>query len=249
MKIQNIVYRIIIVAGLVVASGIAYFWSASGNDFLQRYPATAGSFNNIEYYRIDPKTILASLDANEDKVFLPESDTSFEKVINAPLSWSQSDYNKIASKIHEYVWHESLDDWMLFRVIFSADCSENPVGFDQADYIFFREISVNGEKLYTARDIDITPQYGDITLGSDTNFPRPFWGWKYIKRDAVNVRAEEALQLAESKGGEKARLSLQNKCRIYVSMNPNGYGHNNWKVSYSGNNAATEFDVVIPAEK
>ncbi len=247
MKKRNIIY--IVVACIVATLGIAYFWSATGNDFLQKYPVTAGSFNNIQYYKIDPETILTSLENNEGISFQLEPDSPVEKITKRPVSWSQADYNKIASKIHDYVWHESLDDWRLYRVDFSTSCHDSPIGFDYADYVYFKEISVNGKRLYTARDIFITPQYGDITLGSDTNFPRPFWGWKYIKTNTVNVTAEEALQLAESKGGEEARLSMQNKCQIYVSMNPDGYGHSNWKVSYSENDPTTEFETIIPAEK
>jgi hypothetical protein len=245
MKKRNIFY--IAIVGVVVSLWIAYIWFALGNDFLQRYPT--GSFNEIQYYKIEPVAILAFLEDNENILFQLESDSSFEKITEEPISWTQADYNKIAYKISEYVWSVSLDDWKLYRILFGANCSDNPTGFDRADYVYFNEIALNGKRAYTARGILITPQYGDITLGSDTNFPRPFLDWKYIQTDTVNVTAEEALQLAEGRGGEEARHSMQNKCQFSVSMNPEGYGHYDWRVSYSGNNPATEFTIIIPADK
>lgn len=224
-----------------------FFWSFLNEDFVQEYPT--GSFNKTQFYEIDPQTILISLEDNQSDLFQIKAESSLKKIIETPISWSQADYNAIALKIHNYVWQEQLASWQLYRIIFSTSCHDNPKGFDYGDYIFFKQITYNENKMYATRGISITPQYGDITVGSDTNFSRPIWGWKHIDTESINVMAEGAMQLAEVNGGQNARLNMQNKCQIYVSMNPNGYGHSNWKVVYSGNSASSEFEIVIQSQK
>ena len=172
-----------------------------------------------------------------------------EKENGLSISWSQSDYDKIANRIYDSVWNESLDNWNLYRLTLGVNCQDNLRGFDYADYVYFKEVVANGKTLYTARDIFITPQYDDITVGSDTNFPHPFFGWKHIDTGIIQVNAENALQLAENSGGREVRLSVQNKCRIYVGMNPEGFGHNDWVVNYGGNSEMKDFEVIIPAKK
>jgi hypothetical protein len=248
MKKRKIVFFAIAIC-VIAALASSYVWYISGNDFLQNYPTTVGSFNNIGYYKINPGTILASLENDPSDLFQLTSDSSLDKIMERPLSWSQRDYDRIAHKISEYVWAESLDSWELYRMIFITSCHDNPAGFDSADYVYFKKISSNGKSLYTARDIFITPQYGDISLGSDTNFPRTFLGWKNIISSKINVTAEEALLLAENSGGKNARFNMQNRCQIYVSMNLEGYGHSNWKVSYSGNGTNADFELIIPADQ
>lgn len=248
MNKRNVIYGI--VSLLITILGVAvYVWFASENDFLQRYPVTAGSFNKIQYFKIRPETILVSLENDGAVLFQKIDDSSVEKITESPISWSQAEYGEIAYKIHEFVWTESLDNWNLYRMIFSTSCNDNPTGFDYADYIYFQEIVFNGKKVNTARDIFIAPQYGDITLGSDTNFPRPFSGWKSIDLDRINVTAEEALRIAEGTGGKSFRLSVQNVCQIYVSMNPDGYGHGDWKVVYGGNSEINDLEIIVPASE
>lgn len=214
-------------------------------DYLQRYPT--GSFNRTQYFKINPDTVLVSIDKNEDGVFQLAEDASFEKINEKTFSWTQEDYNNIANEVSFFAWGEALDGWNLYRMIFRTSCRDNPIGFDYAAYVFFKETTYNNEIKYSARSISISPQYGDIAAGSDTTFPRPFWGWDYIETKSISITADEAMQSAEKNGGQGARLAMQNKCQIYVSMNPNDYNHVDWKVVYSGNNASTELQVVIPS--
>jgi hypothetical protein len=222
-------------------------WIATGGDFVRKYPVNVGSFDPIRYFRIDPATLLASLDKNPADVFLPEPDMSMQKVYDKPISWSQANYATITEKLAAYVWQDALTDWMLFRMDFGTSCQDVPVGFDTADYIYFRTTLIGGRWQYVARAISITPQYGDAATGDNTNFPRPILGWKYIRPDSVRVTAETALQKAELEGGEAARRSMQNQCQIHVIMYPNLYGHSNWKIVYGGNSNAKGFQTIIPA--
>lgn len=73
-----------------------------------------------------------------------------------------------------------------------------------------------------------------------------FSGWKYINLDKLKVTAEEALEIAENNGGQQARLTIKNRCRINLLLGP--YPSPNWWISYSQNISAKEiFEMKIDA--
>jgi hypothetical protein len=230
--------RIIVIALLVIVIiGIfigAIYLLTPYDDQVNRYPKIGLSdFDNIGRYRINPETILASLDRGETNVFMPESATPESPVLETAVSWRQSDYLEIADALHQFVWKETLDSWNLYNIELDAVCQDNPNGFGVGDLVFFKSARDNGETKYSTRELLITPQYGDVSWGGGANFPYPIFGWKSINLSLFKVTAEDALKIAEENGGRIARLSVQNECRIVVSMNSNAY--TGWRVIYFPN--------------
>ena len=131
---------------------------------------------------------------------------------------------------------------------FLSSCQDNPSGFEYADFIFFKDISINGKRLYTARAIEIIPQDGEINWGGDSNFPRPIFGWKSISLDKLMVTADEALSMAEEIGGKIGRLSIQNECQINVEISPEKYDYAGWRVSYGGIPSLSDDFILIPTK-
>jgi hypothetical protein len=242
---RNWVKFLLLATFAILVIPVAYIWFVAEYEFVQRYPTGVGSFNNIQYYRFDPDTSLEPSEYGLQTLFELQSDFTQNPVSDAPILWTEENYDEIVKKVSLFAWHESLDQWYLYRMIFRTDCSDDPKGFYWAEYIFFKESAVAGKKDYSARAIFIRPEYGDIAIGSDTDFPRPFWGWKYIRANSIKVTAEKALQLSEERGGKQARLAMNNQCSVYVSMNPDGYDFKGWNVDYSGNGNPADVEIFI----
>jgi hypothetical protein len=235
---------VILALATVARYSIGHFYAAK-NDFVRRYPVNVGSFQSTGGYKIDPKTILDSIANGNRNVFQPEEEQSQAPIPGMAIAWSQATYQRVADALYQTVWKESSVGWSLYRMHFHTACQDSPSGFDYADFTYFKDINLNGEKLYAAREIFMNPQYGDVSWGGDTNFPRPMFGWRRIDLTGIQFAAEEALRTAETKGGQEARLSVQNQCQIHVLMNPEAYGYDDWKVSYSGNSSLPSVEIRV----
>lgn len=208
------------------------FSNESGPDF----PGTLISFVEIGNSKIDPKTILESVERGDTEyLFQMESDFPEDPQFVMPLEWTQVEFIEVAESVHQIVWKETLESWNLYRIDFNANCKDNPTGLSSAGFYYYKETVVKGRETYLLRGIEIDPEYGYITWGS-ASWPRPFWGrWKIINLDKVTVPVEEALIIAEREGGMDFRKSVGNDCQIWVAMIPEAYDRNDWQVWYGGN--------------
>jgi len=207
-------------------------------------------FERVGYYRIDPETILVSLEHGERDVFADGGEMEFDKFLESgrahpvaplsdrPVSWRQSDYLKIADAVFRSVWKESFEDWNILSMIFDRACRDDPEGFDSGDIYFFKNTTANGKLLYTTREVLVSPQYGDISWGGGRNFPRPFFGWKSIDLKKLRITADDALRIAEESGGRSLRLAAGNKCDVSLILDIDAYG--DW-VAYYGGGVGVDF--------
>lgn len=203
-------------------------------DQVVRYPMYVTDFRDTGSYKINPETILEALHHGEINVFTPESATPEAPISDKPILWNQSDYQEIASALHQVVWKESLDGWSVYGMVFKTSCQENPSGFTYGDITYFKSIFMDGRILYSAREIEIAPLYSDVTWGGGTNYPHPILGWKSVDLIKIKVNAEDALRIAEENGGKAARESVENQCRISIGLS----GGSGWKVAYAGNSSS-----------
>jgi hypothetical protein len=208
---------------------------------VQRYPSYLGI--DTGYYKIDPERILTSLDSGEKKVFAPEATSPDDPIFEKYFSWRQSDFTKITTALHEFVWDEGLDGWKLYYMDFSTPCHDNLSGFELSEFYFFKTIfHKNGQISYAGRGFLVTPQYGDVEWGSGPNYPHPILGWKSVNINKVKITAEEALAIAEQNGGKEARLLSNNQCKVTAQLS----GYSGWEIFiYSYGTGSSIFRMVI----
>jgi len=241
--------RSLLIALVIVLCLVLYIAIISGvfNDQIEEYPTTISSFSDTGNYKIDPETILESLDRGETDVFKftaspPEVYTPPDKDII--YSWGQFDYWKIASALHQFVWQEDLlDEWKVFGMYFYTDCSDKLNGFAIGDFIYFKPVYTPWTIGYTAREIIIHPLVNSVSWGGNTVYPRPFLGWKEIDLKNLTVTADDALRIAEENGGREARLDVDNECDISLSIGFNT--KNGWSVNYMQRDGVPRFEIDI----
>lgn len=241
---KNIKSILIIAVTFIAILGISYIYIF--DPFIELVldtPTGMGDFRDKGYYKINPKTILSSLDDGKINVFDVEIATPESPIFEEPISWRQSDYMKVASALHQFVWNEALDDWSLYYMNFSTTCHDNLDGFGLGDFYYFKTILRDDGKIrYTVRGLQITPQYGDTTWGGRITFPRSLSGWKRVNLVGIKFTAEDALQIADKNGGMDARLAVQNQCKIDVGLS----GYTDWEVNiYDYKNGTSIFRMEI----
>lgn len=212
-----------------------------------RYPLKS-SYEETGKYQIDPETILKFLDQGKTDIFKPlvvisESDTTYTPSPVGLYSWHQSDYLKIASALHQFVWNDNLENWHLYRMSFSRGCQDDPAGFNSGEITYFK--AIHGPFNYTTHVMDIYPVGGGVSWGGGANFPRPLSGWKSIDVKKLEVNADEVLQMAEENGGRDARLKVENVCEIDVILSPNTDSGNVWRVTYFSDLLPTGNSIIF----
>jgi hypothetical protein len=193
-------------------------------------PATINDFSYIGSYKIDPSTILKSIDGEPSMVFLPETTVMPASNTNNEVAWTQAEYYKIAAILFEFVWKEPLNkNWSIHRISFGANCKENPVGFERATFVF-NQLLFQGENFrYNARAVEIAPLDGEVFWGGGNTYPRPLFGKSQFDLDNLKITADDALSIAEKNGGKALRQSGQNRCRVGLYLEEGG-----WNVVYFG---------------
>lgn len=235
---------IFLIVILLVAAGVIYVYDPFTSDSgwpssIPVYYAETGLF------RINPGTILESLDEGNTNVFLSDTRPLDNRadglaLYNEPILWSQSDYLKVSSALGKLVWEEdSLHNWSLFRMIFNADCQNNLNGLSGSDFQYFKTVFDRGKLMYSWREIEIDPEYMYVAWGEGAKFAHPLFGWKSIDLSQLKVSAEDAIRIAEQNGGRKTRLSVQNQCNIHLLLMPERY--RGWRVNYQ----STDFEIEI----
>jgi len=242
---------LLILAGIIVAvlAGLfLYFWLLDRQEQLQGmppYPLELGSFDTVESTIIDPATLLE--DIRSGKKLVLQATTTDKPPFLMPIGWSQNDYLKIAQAYQKAIWQDDPNLWHLYKALFSTTCDNASGKFRDAEFFYYQEVTQGGESLYSVRAIEIHPEYGYLDWGGDTFYPRPkSGGWTEIDLESIaKVPAEQALALADQRGGKDFRNTLNNICNIDVDMWPWGFYRSDWKVLYTGK---TSTKIWIPAK-
>lgn len=206
---------------------------------------------SLQYYNIDPATILTDIKNGKTDIFpiFPEG----EPVPNHPsgsFAWSSEDYIAIAKAHHFFLTGEPVGgEWKFFAPghFKINQCSDNVRGFDSAKIIFYKREAESFPVTY----IEINPLRENIRssylsyerLPDDTLFEK-FWNnpdGSFEESLAVQspITAEKALQIAEAAGGAALRQQVSNYCRIEVT-----YYMDDWAVWYrQGGSVLLVFNV------
>lgn len=221
-----------------------------------RYPSDLSSYDpeiypdaELGYFRIDPETILPELERGETDVFMPflEDPQLAEGLSNISISWTQTDFLKIASALGQKVWDDpmNLEDWIVDSMVFQGKCQDNVMGFHNAEITYYKMVEMSGEKAYTTRHISIKPYFGVIQWGSGATYTQSSSQyWNGIDMSDAKINADEALSIADENGGREARLQVDNECGVMISLrrdNNNEY----WYLEYAmiPDSLAYKFDL------
>lgn len=240
---------VIIICAVIVTLGYVYdfdpFRSPNEN-----YPGLLDNRNSVGNFKINPETFLQAIHNNKTNIYLPDDRSMEELDFTGPalyensIQWSQNGYLDISRSINEQVWHDNLDGWLLYRMIFGTRCQDNLSGFENGTITYYKTIFRNNKIRYTTRDMIASPKYMSIIWGGGTEYPHPLFGWKNIDLNKIKITAEDALKIAEENGGKKTRLSVQNKCDIHVLLLRGNY--DGWLVYYNNSLGSTNgFEVRI----
>jgi len=203
--------------------------------FYNEFPSSVNSPDSSSVYEIDPETLLLSLAQKNRKVFNPITATS---AVDTPLPansfpWTQADYLKIAGVLAQTQSKKDMNGWDIFSMFFDKNCVDNPKGFDSGNIIYFKTHAQDFLQ-YQTITININPLFKDASFGEDY-FPRPLFGWASVKANSFEITADEALHIAEDKGGKEARLKVDNVCDITINNSLAYFRNNDWIVTYSPN--------------
>jgi len=230
---KRLIVGTMILLGITVVIPFAYDHNLDkgvGN----RMPNYLSSYPDIGYFKIDPETILVSLDEGNVDVFtrLQEDPSSVVSLTNISFSWTQADVLKIVKALGQLVWGDQMDleHWSVYDFYLQKDCENNPNGFDSAIITYFKAVEMNGKKVYTTRYIEIDPYYSMVRWGNGATYPQPIlYKWKSFNLATSTITAEDALRISEEHGGMEARRKANNKCLIQVSPSKND---DKWVVYY-----------------
>src|SRR5512138_839606 len=88
-----------------------------------RMPTSLGSYSGYGDYKIDPETILISLEQGNTNVFEPllKDPRDVEELTDISISWTQADFMMIFSALSKHVWEDSMDPkvWKIYDIDFS----------------------------------------------------------------------------------------------------------------------------------
>lgn len=191
-----------------------------------RLPSHISSYWNAGYYKIDPETILESLEREDPNIFMPlleDPQEIVQEVTDISISWTQADFLKIAGALSQFVWGDSMDlkDWNVYYIVFEGSCG-NPVGFNYSKIAYFK----TGRKRYTTRLVEIHPYFGWIAWGNGESYPKPILHkWEDVDLLGAKITADDALRIASEDA--KGRLLVTEKCGVLMSS-PQSNDSKNW---------------------
>lgn len=241
--IRRLITRsLIIVLFLIVAAYLAVNLFIREKDY--RSPSRFGSYPEGGLYTYNPETIFESLQQGEDDIFTPYFGSPDDITLYYdPVTWSQSDYLKIATALVQKVWGEPSNSkkWNIESVYFAQSCVDSPKGFNRFHIVYYQDLGVtNWKRNYTTRLIDIQPWRGLAYWGGDATFSSTLVSnWKGIDLDGFQIVADDALKVADDHGGGETDKSYCNT----ISVNMDQHDKQKWNVSYF----ATDFGMRINA--
>jgi hypothetical protein len=219
---------LIAIAIFLTVLGIAYIYVF--DPFLEEarsFPVGIGDFRDRNSYQIDPNTIIAAFDSGRTDLFTLMDSSQPTAIPDASFSWLQEDFIKVARALNQTVWSEPLNGWKLYSMHFSTACQDDPHGFTEGDFYYFRTtFRDNGKIRFTTQDFFISLPHEQATWAGGANFAHPLFGWENIRLGRTQITAEDALTIAEENGGRESRLLVDNNCTIHVML----AGDNVWQV-------------------
>ncbi|WKZ46165.1 MAG: hypothetical protein QY306_10135 [Anaerolineales bacterium] len=231
----------IAVTGLMFLSIFCYWYDRDAF-----YPSgLISDFPNLGAYRVNSSMILVDLNQGKTKVFEQAFDLDTSTI--TPFSygsfpWKQADYLRIAEAFYQFVWNESLSNWQVYQMDFSRGCQDSSTGFDSGSIILYKNADLPTH--YIARFLGIYP-LKEVVRWGEGEFNKPLFGWKNIDLESMNVNADDALQIAEDKGGTAFRLDVENECTISVSLKRNPIDDNDWFISYNDKRGLKTFSIRV----
>jgi hypothetical protein len=197
-----------------------------------RLPSRISSYRDAGYYKIDPETILTSLEDGNEDVFMPllvDPKDITEDVTDITISWTQADFLKIANALGHFVWDDPMDpkEWDMYYIAFRGSCNDS-IGFNSAKITYFK----TGRKTYITRLIGIDPYLGLVSWGNGETYPKPILQeWNSVDLFGARFTADDALRIASKDA--KERSQLKENCGVLMST-PQNNDNENWYVRFIG---------------
>jgi len=198
-----------------------------------------------QYYTIEPTSLLDSLKRGET-VFTPVSQRPELLPVDqkVTVNWHQADYFYIANALYEGVLGKTLQGWQLSSMDFALGCSKVQNGFQNGGFRFFSVVKDNDQESRLERFIDIDPSNNFVHV-SETKYSPKLIDLKSIDLAQLKISADQALQIAESNGGEEKRASVKNACSISSLLTLDRTDRWQWKVFYSRWDDRTVFFNIL----
>jgi hypothetical protein len=198
------------------------------------------------YYTIEPTSLLESLQRGK-VAFTPMSQRPellpFDQQVT--VNWHLADYFYIANALYEGVLGKTLQGWQLSGMDFRLACSRVQNGFQNGRFRFFNVVKDGDQESRLERFIDIDPRHNFVHV-SETKYSPNLIDWKSIDMAQLKISADQALQIAESNGGEEKRASVNNACNISLLLTLDRTDTWHWRVYYARSDDRTLFfDILI----
>jgi hypothetical protein len=186
------------------------------------------------FYTINPNTILESIAQGKGNIFTLQAVTPevIASLISAtPVQWSQADYFHIAEALFQFAWNETLKKWSLDRMAFGMDCQDANYGPQYADFTFYKVEQSDGKESRLVRRIYILHQEKTVWWTEIEYFPM-LADWGNIDLTKTKISVNDAFQIAERNGGYRARLGVENNCKVTAFLPI--WGYDGWNITYTG---------------
>lgn len=225
-------------------------WITSfGIAFLILISCQSLSFKNEErirgdetFYLINPDTILDDIARGKTTMFSQKTVVTPQPPLSQSLStvqWTQKDYLSIAEALHQSVWNESIADWNLRYVYFAMNCEDVRKGPQFAHFILYKVVENNQQKTRFENRIYVDPSNNSVIWSEDEY--RPSLVTQHpIELSKLAVSINEALKIAEEKGGQAARTKAANQCKVSGALIN---AADSWRVSYTKTLDLFEIDI------
>lgn len=198
------------------------------------------------YYIFNPNTILEEIrNGNPSFIEVNESFESSSENVSI-VEWSQADYLEVAKAVHYYFWQSELDlkVWQLDNMSFRTDCEYITKGFQSGGFEFSKKINYFSSEVSGIID--------DIYINASKNYIYRWHSYRSAHLDysnpidlsELNITVDEALAIAEARGGDSIREVRNNACSISALLAPNGIV-DNWSVSYQDNDLNIISEAII----
>ena len=186
-----------------------------------------------KYYLIKPAELIQSLiNGNLDAFTQVERRPTLPPTADqVQVAWRQEDYLYIAEALHEYVWAETLDDWQLHKMDFRLGCDDVETGFQNGRFEYFRVVGTGEEEARITRSMDIDPR-GNFVNAWESEYRPNLMDWVPIDVANLQISVDDALQIAETNGGQRQRSSVDNSCEIALALSPDTSISGDWEIFY-----------------
>jgi hypothetical protein len=200
-----------------------------------------------QYYTIEPVSLMESLKNGSMSAFTPTDERPEILPVDqqVPVNWFQADYFYIATTLYDRVLAKSLDGWQLSSMDFRLGCSKIQYGFQNGRFEYFKVVKEKDQESRMSRFIDVDPRGNFVHVIEEEYYPK-LVDWEVIETARLKISADQALQIAESNGGDKSREAIGDSCSISLILSPSPASNKGWVVSYTRNDDRTSiFKIQI----